>query len=55
MVEYRYLMLPALVRTFEELYEESGDAEAYGLSKLLCTYKSAACLYMLCDVIHTVA
>ena len=47
--------LPALVRTFEELYEESGDAEAYGLSKLLCTYKFVACLYMLCDVLHTVA
>ena len=47
--------LPALVHTFEELYEESGDAEAYGLSKLLCTYKFVACLYMLCDVLHTVA
>ena len=47
--------LPALVRTFEEIYEESRDAEAYGLSKLLCTYKFVACLYMLCDVLHTVA
>ena len=47
--------LPALVRTFEELYEENGDAEAYGLSRLLCTYKFVACLYMLCDILHTVA
>ena len=28
-------------------------AEAYGLAKLLCTYKFVACLYMLCDVLHT--
>ena len=41
----------SLFRTFEELYKESGDAEAYGLSKLLCTYKFVACLYMLCDVL----
>lgn len=47
--------LPALIRTFEELYEENGDAEAYGLSRLLCTYKFVACLYMLCDILHTVA
>lgn len=48
-------VLPALIQTFEEVYAESGDAEAYGLSKLLCTYKFVACLYMLCDVLHTVA
>ncbi len=47
--------LPALVATFEEIYEESGDAEAFGISKILCTYKFVACLYMLCDVLHTVA
>ena len=47
--------LPALVHTFEDIYEESGDAEAYGLSKLLCTYNFVACLYLLCDVHHTVA
>ena len=49
------LSLPALVVTFEHIYEESGDAEAYGIAKLLCTYKFVACLYMLCDVLHTVA
>ena len=47
--------LPALVTTFETIYEDSGDAEAYGLSKLLCTYKFVASLYMLCDILHTVA
>ena len=47
--------LPALVTTFEKIYENSGDAEAYGLSKLLCTYKFVASLYMLCDILHAVA
>lgn len=47
--------LPALVHTFKEIYEENGDTEAYRLSKLLCTYKLIACLYMLCDVLHAVA
>ena len=47
--------LPALIRTFDDIYEETGDAEAYGLAKLLHTYKFTACLYMLCDVLHTVA
>ena len=41
--------LPALVTTFEKIYENSGDAEAYGLSKLLGTYN------ILYDIIHTVA
>ena len=49
------LSLPALVVTFENIYEECGDAEAYGIAKLLSTYKFVACLFMLCDVLHTVA
>ena len=48
-------ILPALVQTFEHIYTESGDAEAYGLSKLLCTDKFVASLYMLCDVLQTIA
>lgn len=32
--------LPALVLTFEQIYSESGDAEAFGLAKIMCTYKS---------------
>ena len=47
--------LPALILTFEQIYSENGDAEAYGLAKIMCTYKFVACLYMLCDVLHLVA
>ena len=47
--------LPAIVATFEAIYEESGHAEAYGIAKLMCTYKFVACLCMLCDILHTVA
>ena len=49
------LTLRALVETFEKIYNDSGDAEAYGIAKLMCTYTFLACLYMLCDVLHTVA
>ena len=45
-------VLPA---SFEEIYAESGDAEAFGLSEILCTYKFVAGLFMLSDVLHTVA
>lgn len=44
-----------MVATFQEMYDETGDAEAYGLSRLFCKYGSIACLYMLCDVLHTLA
>lgn len=47
--------LPSLVVTFQQIYNENGDAEAYGLARLLCTYKFVSCLYMLCDVLHTLA
>ena len=47
--------LSALVATFEKIYDDSGDAEAFGIAKLMCTYKFVACLHMLCDVVHTVA
>ena len=47
--------LPALVNTFEEIYEETGDAEAHGIASLLTKYNSVACIYMLSDVLHTVA
>ena len=44
-------VLPTLVQTFKDICAESGDTETYGLSVFLCTYN----LYMLCDVLHTVA
>ena len=47
--------LPALVNTFEEIYEETGDAEAHGIASLLTKYNTVACIYMLSDVLHTVA
>ena len=47
--------LPALVNTLEEIYEETGDAEACGITSLLTKYSTVACIYMLSDVLHTVA
>ena len=47
--------LPSLVGTFEEIYEETGDAEAHGITSLLTKYNTVACIYMLSDVLHTVA
>ena len=47
--------LPALVNTFEEIYNDTGDAEAHGIATLLTKYTTVACIYMLSDVLHTVA
>ena len=48
--------LPKLVNTFEEIYEETGDAEAHSPSPYpLTKYTTVACIYMLSDVLHTVA
>ena len=47
--------LPALVNTFEEIYNDTGDAEAHGIATLLTNYNTVACIYMLSDVLHTVA
>ena len=47
--------LPALVSTFEEIYEETGDAEAHGIATLLTKYKTVPRIFMLSDVLHTVA
>ena len=35
--------LLSLVITFQYIYNENGDAEACGLTRLLCTYKFVAC------------
>ena len=40
--------IPALVNTFEAIYNDTGDAEVHGIATL-------ACIYMLSDVLHTVA
>ena len=47
--------LPALVTTFEEIYNETGDTESHGVASLLVKYKTVASVYTLCDVLHTVA
>ena len=47
--------LAALVGTFEEIYNDTGDAEAHGIAVLLSRYKTVASIYMLSDVMHTVA
>ena len=47
--------LPALVNTFEEIYNDTGDAEAHGIATLLTKYNTVAYIYMLSDVLHTVA
>ena len=49
-----WLCLPALVTTFEEIYDETGDAEAHGIAILSTKYKTVACIYMLYYVLHTV-
>ena len=49
------LSLPALVSTFEEIYDEKGDAEAHWIAILLTKCKTVDCIYMLCDILHTVA
>ena len=47
--------LAALVDTFENIYDDTGDAEAHGIAVLLTKYKTVASIYMLSDVMHTVA
>ncbi len=47
--------LPALVATFEAINDQTGDAEAHGISTLLLKYFTVATIYMLSDVLHSVA
>ena len=49
------LSLKVLVSTFEVVYDEKSDAKAHGIAILLTKYKTVACIYMLCVVMHTVA
>ena len=47
--------LPALVNTFEEIYEETEDAEVHGIASLSTKYNTVTCIYMVSDLLHTVA
>lgn len=44
-----------MVSIFGEIYDETGDAEVHGIATLLTKYKTVACIYMLSNVLHTVA
>ena len=45
-----YRELPALIVTLQQLYETSGDAEAYGIGVLLATYTEVASIVFLSEV-----
>ena len=47
--------LPAIIITLQELYEASGDAEAFGVQSILSSYASVATLLILSKVLNVVA
>ena len=50
-----YRALPALIVTLQQLFETSGDAEAYGIGPLLATYTGVASIVFLSEVLDTLA
>ena len=50
-----YRELPALIITLQQLYQSSGNAEAYGLSTLLATYTAVASVVFLSEVLDILA
>ena len=50
-----YRELPALIVTLQQLYETSGDAEAYGIGALLATYIGRASIMFLSEVLDILA
>ena len=50
-----YRELPALIVTLQQLYETSGDAEAYGIGALLATYTGVASIVFLSEVLGILA
>ena len=44
-----YRELPSLIVTLQQLYETSGDAEAYGIGTLLATYTGVASIVFLSE------
>ena len=50
-----YRELPALIITLQQLYETSGDAEAYGIGALLATYTGVASIVFLSEVLDILA
>jgi hypothetical protein len=47
--------LPALIVTLQQLYETSGDAEAYGLVSLLARVSGVASIHLLSEVLSVLA
>jgi len=47
--------LPALIITLQELYEESGDAEAYGLALVFSSFSGVASVILLSEVLDLLA
>ena len=50
-----YRELPSLIVTLQQLYETSGDAEAYGIGALLATYTGVASIMFLSEVLDILA
>jgi ABC-type uncharacterized transport system substrate-binding protein len=44
--------LASLIITLDNLYENSGDAEAYGLSLVLNSYSGIATIFLLSTMLH---
>ena len=47
--------LPALIITLHKLYEDSGDAEAYGLALALSSYSGVVTINLLSVVLYLLA
>ena len=47
--------LPPLITTLHQLYEDAGDAEAYGLALALSTYSEVATIVLLASVLDLLA
>ena len=50
-----YWKLPTLIVILQQLYETSGDAEAYGIGALLATYTGVASIVFLSEVLDILA
>ena len=50
-----YRELPTLIITLQQMYEVSGDAEAYGISSLLATYCGVASVVFLSELLDILA
>ena len=47
--------LPALIITLQQLYQTSGDAEAYGISLVLSSFSGVASIFLLSEVLDLLA